>query len=96
LLVLEPQRIKSTERAKQLLIHPAYSLRRIRVYDELQIVVTEVGLVKQTVRAATVVGCAADAGFLCEEAAVLKGIVADRLYCIYWNAGLGCFLNFGA
>ena len=49
LLVLEPQWIKSTERAKRLLIPPVYSLRGIRAYDELRIVVTEVGQVKQTV-----------------------------------------------
>jgi hypothetical protein len=49
LLVLEPQWIKSTERAKRLLIPPVYFLRGIRTYDELQIVVTKVGQVKQTV-----------------------------------------------
>ena len=49
LLVLEPQWIKSTERAKRPLIPPVYSLRRIRAYDELQIIVTEVGQFKQTV-----------------------------------------------
>jgi len=49
--VLEPQPIKSTERAKRLLIPPVYSLREIRAYDELQIVVTKVGQVKQTVTA---------------------------------------------
>ena len=49
LLVLEPQWIKSTTRAKRLLIPPVYSLRGICAYDELQIVVTEVGQVKQTV-----------------------------------------------
>jgi len=49
LLVMEPQWIKSTERAKRLLIPAVYSLREIRVDDELQIVVTEVGQVKQTV-----------------------------------------------
>ena len=54
MLVLEPQSIKSTERAKQLLIPPVYSLRGIRAYDELQIVVTEVGQVKQTVTTLTV------------------------------------------
>ena len=47
LLVLEPQWIKSTERAKRLLIPPIYSLRGIRAYDELQIFVTEVGKIKQ-------------------------------------------------
>jgi hypothetical protein len=47
--VLEPRRIKSTERAKRPVIPPVYSLRGIRAYDELQIVVTEVGQVKQTV-----------------------------------------------
>jgi len=40
-LVLEPQWIKSSERAKRLLIPPVYSLRGIRAYDELQIAVTE-------------------------------------------------------
>ena len=49
LLVFEPQWIKNTERAKQLLIPPVYYLRGIRAYDELQIVVTEVGQVKRTV-----------------------------------------------
>ena len=49
LLVLERQWIQSTERAKQLLIPPVYCLRGTRAYDELQIVVTEVGQVKQTV-----------------------------------------------
>ena len=49
LLVLEPQWTKGTERAKWLLIPPVYSLRGIRAYDELQIVVTEIGQVKQTV-----------------------------------------------
>ena len=34
---------------KRLLIPPVYSLRGIRAYDELQIVVTEVGKVKPTV-----------------------------------------------
>lgn len=46
--------------------------------------------------AAAVVGCAADAGFLCEQAAVLRDVVTDGLYCIYLNARLGCFLKFGA
>ena len=46
LLVLEPQWIKCTERAKQLLIPRVYSLRGIRAYDELQIAVNEVGQVK--------------------------------------------------
>ena len=49
LSVLEPQSIKSTERAKRLLIAPVYSLRGIRAYDELQKVVTEVGQVRQAV-----------------------------------------------
>jgi len=49
--VLESQRIKSIERAKRLLISPVHSLRGIRAYDELQIVVTEVGQVRQTVTA---------------------------------------------
>jgi len=49
LLMLEPQWIKSTEGAKRLLIPPVYSLRGIRAYDELQIVVTEVGQIKQMV-----------------------------------------------
>jgi len=49
LLVLEPQRIKSTERAKRLLVPPVHSLRGILAYDELQIVVTEVVQVKQAV-----------------------------------------------
>ena len=56
MLVLEPnvvvqenRWIKSTERAKRLLIPPVYSFRGIRAYDELQIAVTEVGQVKQTV-----------------------------------------------
>ena len=48
-VVFEPQWKKSTERAERLLIPPVYSLRGIRVYDELQIAVTEVGQVKQTV-----------------------------------------------
>jgi len=48
-VVFEPQWIKSTERAKLLLIPPVYSLRGIRADDKLQIVVTEVGQVKQTV-----------------------------------------------
>jgi len=43
------QWIKSIGRAKLLLIPPVYSLRGIRAYEELQIVVTEVGQVKQTV-----------------------------------------------
>jgi len=47
--MLEHQCIKSTERAKRLLILPVYSLRGIRAYDKLWIVVTEVGQVKQTV-----------------------------------------------
>ena len=47
--MLEPQRIKSDERAKRLLIPPVCSLRGISAYDELQIVGTEVGQVKQTV-----------------------------------------------
>jgi len=47
-VVLEHQWIKSTEKAKRLLIPPAYSLRGIRAYDGLQIVVTEVGQVRQT------------------------------------------------
>ena len=38
-VVLELQWIKSTERAKRLLISPVYFLRGIRAYDELQIVV---------------------------------------------------------
>ena len=50
LLVLEPQWIKCTERAKRLLIPPVYSLRGIRAC-ELHIFVTEVGQVKQTVTA---------------------------------------------
>jgi hypothetical protein len=54
-VVLEPQRIKSIERAKQLLIPPVFSLRGIRAYDELRIVVTEVGQVKQTVTTLTCV-----------------------------------------
>ena len=37
-LVLEPQWIKCTERAKRLLVPPVYSLRGIRAYDELQMV----------------------------------------------------------
>jgi len=45
--------MKSTERAKRLLILPVYSLRGIRAYDELQIVVTEVQQVKQTVTSLT-------------------------------------------
>ena len=49
-VVFEPRWIKSTERAKRLLIPPVYSLRGIRSYDELHIVVTEVGQVKQTVK----------------------------------------------
>jgi len=49
LLVLEPQWIQSTERAKGVLIPPVYSLRAIRTYDELQAVVTEVGQVKQMI-----------------------------------------------
>ena len=49
LLLLEPQWIKSSKGAKRLLILSVYSLRGIRAYDELQIVVTEVGQVKQTV-----------------------------------------------
>jgi len=49
LLVLEPQPIKSTERAKRLVIPPVYSLRGIGAYDELQIVVNEVGQVKRMV-----------------------------------------------
>ena len=49
LLVLELQWIKSTERAKRFLIPPVYCLRGIRAYDELQIVVTEVREVTQTV-----------------------------------------------
>jgi len=47
LLVLEPLRIKGTERAKRLLVPPIYSLRGIRAYDELQIVVTEVAQVNR-------------------------------------------------
>ena len=47
--MLEPQSIKSTERAKRFLIPPVYFLRGIRACDELQIVVTEVGQVTQTV-----------------------------------------------
>ena len=35
--------------------------------------------------AATVVGCAADASCLCEQTAVLRDIITDRLQCIYWN-----------
>ena len=50
-VVLEPQWIKSNERAKRFLISPVYSLRGIHAYDELQIVVTEVGQVKQMVTA---------------------------------------------
>jgi hypothetical protein len=45
---------------------------------------------------AAVVGCAADTGFLCQQAAVLTDIVTDRQYCIYFNALLGCLLKFGA
>jgi len=48
LLVMEPQWIKNTESAKRLLIPPVYSSRGTRAYDKLQIVVTEVGQVKQT------------------------------------------------
>ena len=49
LLVLEPQRMKSDERAKRFLIPPVCSLRGISAYAELQIVVAEVGKLKQTV-----------------------------------------------
>ena len=49
LLVLEPHGIKNTKRAKRLLIPPVCSLRGIRAYYELQMVVTEVGQVKRTV-----------------------------------------------
>ena len=45
-VVPKSQRIKSYRRAKQLLIPPAYSLRGIRAYDELQIAVTETRQVK--------------------------------------------------
>jgi len=38
------------KRAKRVLSPPVYSLRGIRAYDELQIVVTEVGQVKETVK----------------------------------------------
>ena len=50
-VVLEPQWIKSTERAKRPLIPPVYPLRGISAYDELQIVVADVGQGKQTVTA---------------------------------------------
>ena len=46
--MLEPQRIKNTERAKWLLIPSVYSLRGIGAYDELKIAVTEAEQVIQT------------------------------------------------
>jgi hypothetical protein len=55
LLVLEPQWIKSTDRARRLLI-PLYvcSLRGNCPYDELQTAVTEVGQVKEMVTSLSV------------------------------------------
>jgi len=50
-VVLERQPIKSTERAKRPSVLTVYSLRGISAYDELQVVVNEVGQVKQTVTA---------------------------------------------
>ena len=41
--------MKSDERAKRFLIPPVCSLRGISAYAELQIVVAEVGKLKQTV-----------------------------------------------
>jgi len=51
--------MKSTERAKRLLIPLVCSLRGIRAYDELQTVVTEVGQVKQTGTVSTPETCRA-------------------------------------